>query len=79
MEKKKPASALKPFELESFLRDEAKIDAEGVKEYLPKKNKVDEARLHLVTNAMLKEMGINLPMDHAAIVDAAQRRLSSKA
>ena len=33
---------LPPFELEHFLRDEAKIDEDGVKEYMPllRKNKV---------------------------------------
>ena len=71
---------LPPFELESFLRDEAKIDAEGVKEYLPllKKNKIDEEVLKLATDADLKEMGIDLPMDRAKLLDAAKRRTSGK-
>ena len=46
---------IQDYGVERFLRDEAKIDAEGVKEYVPllRKNKVDEARLHLLTDAML--------------------------
>ena len=70
----------KPFELESFLRDEAKIKPENVKKYLPllQENEVDEARLHLLTDAMLKEMGINLPLDRASILEAAKRRTSGK-
>lgn len=44
------------FELESFLRDEAKIDEDGVRKYrrLLTKNNVNEARLHLLTDAMLR-------------------------
>jgi len=70
-----------PFELESFLRDEAKI-AKDEKRAKYKKifedNDVDEARLRLITHDLLKEMGVDIPMDRAAIVDAAQRHTSSK-
>ncbi len=68
--------AAKPFELESFLRDEAKIDDDGVKEYLQKlqKNKLDEKKLHLLTPELLKAMGVTAIMDIAAIVDAAKQR-----
>lgn len=80
-EEKKPPSALKPFELEGFLRDEAKI-AKDEKRAKYKKifedQEVDEARLHLLTDAMLKEMGINLPLDRASILEAAKRRTSGK-
>ena len=69
-----------PFELESFLRDEAKIDDEGVKEYLPllKKNKVNEARLHLLTEVMLLKWGIEADLDRASILEAAKLHTSSK-
>ena len=68
-----------PFNLESFLGDEAKID-DGVRGYLPllKKNKVDEAGLHLLTDAMLLKWGIEADLDRAKILDAAKQRTSGK-
>ena len=49
-------------------------------EYLPllKKNKVDEAGLRLLTDAMLLKWGITLPIDRASILEAAKQRTSGK-
>ena len=71
---------LPPFELESFLRDEAKIKEANVKKYVPllNENEVDEARLHLLTDALLKEIGIGLPIDRASILDAVQKRIAGR-
>lgn len=71
------AQPLPPFELERFLRNEANIDDDDdVKKYeaLLRKNKVNEARLHLLTEALLKEMGIKGDLDRASISEAAQKR-----
>lgn len=71
------------FELDHFLRDEAKIDEDGVKEYLPllRKNKVDEAGLRVlatkseeVIKAVLKEIGINAVSDRINLAEAIVRR-----
>jgi len=70
----------RPFELESFLRDEAKIDADGVKEYLPllKKNKIDEEVLKLATDADLKEWGITAGGDRKRVLAAVEKRTGKK-
>ncbi len=67
---------LPPFELERFLRNEAKIKAENVKKYLPllQQNEVDEEGLHLLTDAMLLKWGIKADLDRAKILAAAQKR-----
>ena len=71
---------LPPFELESFLRDEAKIKEANVKKYLPllKENEVDEAGLHLLTDAMLLKWGIEADLDRAKILAAAQKRTAGR-
>ena len=77
----KLAGTPKPFELESFLRDEAKI-AKDEKRAKYKKifedNDVDEARLHLLTEAMLLKWGIEADLDRAKILEAAKLHTSSK-
>lgn len=56
--------ALPPFELESFLRDEANIDTEGVSQYLPlrRKNKIDEKALPLLMKEDLQRSELPLVM-----------------
>ena len=74
---------LPPFELERFLRNEAKIDEDGVKEYLPllRKNKVDEEGLRVlatetkeVIKAELEKIGINAVSDRIKLAEAIVRR-----
>src|SRR6185437_5583535 len=64
----------------AFLRDEAKIDEDGVRKYrrLLTKNNVNEARLHLLTDAMLRKWGIQADLDRASILEAAKHRTSGK-
>ena len=73
-------AAPKPFDLESFLRDEAKIDEDGVKEYLPllKKNKIDENVLMMATNADLKEWGITAGGDRKCILAEIEKCTGKK-
>ena len=69
------------FELMSFLRCEAKIeDEEDLKRYkaLLEKNKVNEARLHLLTETMLLKWGIESDLDLASILEAAKLRTSCR-
>jgi len=69
-----------PFNLESFLRDDAGLDDESIKEYQPvlKKNKVDEKGLHLLTDSNLKEMGVVALMDRVKILDAVAKHTGKK-
>ena len=67
--------------LESFLRDEAKIakaDKRAKYKEIFDKNDVDEAGLHLLTDAMLLKWGIEADLDRAKILDAAKQRTSGK-
>ena len=51
-----------------------------MQKYLPllKKNKVNEARLHLLTEVMLLKWGIEADLDRASILEAAKLHTSSK-
>ena len=66
------------FDLASFLSDEAKIKPENASKYLPLLKDVDEARLHLLTEAMLLKWGIEADLDRASILEAAKRRTSDR-
>ena len=65
------------FDLESFLREEAKIKAEGVKEYLPllKKNKVDteEVLMHLLPMRGYSRSGASLLVETASLSSLQSR------
>ena len=74
---------LPPFELERFLRDEAEIDEDGVKEYMPllRKNKVDEKGLHVLATkseetieSRLEKWGISVDGDRLKLANAIVTR-----
>lgn len=69
--------APEPLELKSFLRDEAKIDEEGVEQYLPllKRNKIDGAVLMRATDADLKDWGVAAGGDRKRILAAIEKRI----
>jgi hypothetical protein len=71
---------LPPFDLESFLREEAGVDPGSVAKYLPiLREKVDETSLRLLTDAALENWGI-VPGGHRLkILAAAQRRSANAA
>ena len=71
------------FELESFLRNEAKIDEDGVKEYVPllNENEVDEEGLRVLATdpkrdieARLEKWGISVDADRLKLAEAIVRR-----
>ena len=69
--------APEPLELKSFLRDEAKIDEEGVEQYLPllKRNKIDGAVLMRATDEKLMAWGVTAGGDRERILAAIEKRI----
>ena len=77
----KLAGTPKPFELESFLRDEAKIKAEKIDGYLKKlrdENDNDEEVLKRATDAKLEKWGVSAGGDRKRILAAIEKRAGKK-